>query len=555
MKNQSLQIAPASIAKARGLRKLLAVALMILFIYWPLTLTVQAAPGDLDPGFGNGGSTITDFFDQRDELHAMALQSDQKVILIGVVQTSDDFTMTDFGMARYNTDGSLDATFGNGGKVVTDFSGSLDSASAIAIQPDGKIILAGGAFTPPGFSFALARYNTDGSLDQTFGVGGKAVTSVRLSSGASAVALQPDGKIIAAGSSDDLSMNLTNDFTIIRYNPDGSLDTTFGVGGVVLTDFFGISGRDFVNSLAVQPDGKIVAAGIAEETEEFFSFAFALARYDPAGNLDPSFGTGGKASVEFISDAMEQCEAITLQPDGKIVAVGQTATSNLSVVDNAMARFNVDGTLDLTFGTGGRVTTDFFNGFEGAFDVVLQPDGKIVTAGNSGGDIGVVRYNTNGGLDFTFGVNGEASPNLSPGAEDGRAVALQSDGKIVAAGIVSTSIISGADFLVARYEGGESEGFDICVQDDGNNNLFRFNSATGDYQFVTCDGGLVITGRGTVTQRGGLLTIQHSDGDRRILVKVDTGSNTGTASIQTLSPQMAFTVIDRNLRNNSCSCP
>ncbi len=553
MKNQSLQIAPVFIAKARRRRRLLAVALIVLFIYWPLSLTAQAAAGDLDLSFGNGGSVVTDFLGNRDELRAMALQSDQKIVLTGVVQSSDNPSATDFGLVRYNTNGSLDTTFGNGGKVVTDFFGAGDDANSIAIQPDGKIIVAGSTFIPPGFTFALARYNTDGSLDTTFGVGGKLTTSVRLSSGASAVVVQPDGKIIAAGSSDNI--NVTADFTIIRYTPDGSLDSTFGVGGIVLTDFFGISGRDFVNSLVVQPDGKIVAAGIAEKTEEFFSFAFALARYDSTGNLDPSFGTGGKASVEFISDAMEQCEAITLQPDGKIVAVGQTATSDLSVVDNAVARFNVDGALDPMFGTGGKVTTDFFNGFEGAFDVTLQPDGKIITAGNSGGDIGVVRYNTNGGLDFTFGVNGEASPNLSPGAEDGRAVALQSDGKIVAAGIVSTSIIPGPDFIVARYEGGESEGFDTCVQDDGNNNLFRFNSATGDYQFVTCNGSLAITGRGTVTRRGALLTLQHSASDRRILVKVDRGSSTGTASIQTLSPQMAFTIIDRNLRNNSCSCP
>ena len=233
------------------------------------TTNAFGAPGDLDLTFGRGGAVTTDFKGSNDIANAAALQADGKIVTAGIRFVGISASTGDFVVARYNTDGTIDKTFGQGGSVVTDF-GMTESASAVAIQPDGKIIVAGGTY--PTFVFlgfyALARYNPNGSLDTTFGNGGLVITTFNSEGAfASALAIQPDGKILAAGtkyihfSSDNSS---DTDFAIARYNPDGSLDTTFGVGGEVATDFN--LANDDALAIALQPDGKIVAAGDAKSS-------------------------------------------------------------------------------------------------------------------------------------------------------------------------------------------------------------------------------------------------------------------------------------------------
>src|SRR3954447_18172860 len=183
--------------------------------------SAQAAPGDLDTAFGAGGKLTTDFAGNGDEAHAVAVQADGKVVAAGgALVTTPLGTLQDFALARYRPDGTLDPTFGAAGKVRTDFGGS-EQAFAVAVQPDGKIVAAGGS----GRDFELARYNADGSLDGTFGVGGKVTTTfagifASLFTRASAVLVQPDGKIVAAGTA---SAARPLDFGLARYNPDGTL--------------------------------------------------------------------------------------------------------------------------------------------------------------------------------------------------------------------------------------------------------------------------------------------------------------------------------------------
>jgi uncharacterized delta-60 repeat protein len=398
--------------------------------------------GALDPTFGAGGKVLTDFGGgRRDVINAMAIQSDGKIVVAGPSEPFGEAT-SDFALARYNLDGSLDLTFNGTGTVLTDFCGSLcdsrDGLYALAIQSDGKIVAAGGsdASSYPS-DFALARYNPDGTLDPTFNATGKVLTD--FSGGrddAYAVAIQSDGKIVAAGSAEDASGGCC-DFALARYNPDGTLDPTFNATGKVLTDFSGPGGHDIASSMAIQSDGKIVAAGTA------------LARYNPDGTLDPTFNATGVLTHFGAS-------ALAIQSDGKIVTAG-SATANGSS-DFALARYNPDGTLDPKFNGTGVVLTDFNGGSgDGAGALAIQSDGKIVAAGRSDAngsiDFALARYTTRGRLDRRFGANGKVLTDItgSGGLDVALALAIQSDGKIVAAGTSHPSGEENSDFVLARY--------------------------------------------------------------------------------------------------------
>jgi uncharacterized delta-60 repeat protein len=399
--------------------------------------------GTLDPTFGTGGKVLTDFGGQ-DMAYGMAVQADGKVVAAGFENAGGNY---DFALARYNRDGTLDATFGAGGEVLTDVSGagSYDVARAVAVQPNGKIVVAGGSNAVRGtdHDFALARYNRDGTLDATFGTGGKVLTDV--TGEAYAVAVQPGGKIVAAGSSN-------TDFALVRYNRDGTLDSTFGAGGRVLTDF---GGNDYAYAVAVRPGGKIVAAGFSDARG---SYDFALARYNRDGTLDATFGAGGTVLTDVSgAGSYDDARAVAVQPNGKIVAVGGSNAARGTDHDFALARYNRDGTLDATFGTGGKVLTDVSGAgsYDVALAVAIQPNGKIVTAGASGAvrnaDFALARYNRDGTLDATFGAGGKVVTDVSGTGSDNEAfaVAVQPDGKIVAAGASGTIR---SDFALARYQ-------------------------------------------------------------------------------------------------------
>ena len=408
--------------------------------------SAQATPGALDPTFGTGGKVTTSFGPTYDFGNALAIQSDGKILMAGQAANALNY---DFALSRYNADGSLDSSFGSGGKVVTPIGSNSDAVFALVIQPDGKIIAAGYTYNGANTDFALARYNADGSLDSTFGSGGKVTTDIASRDDyLFATALQPDGKIVVAGFSKGATTS--DDFAVARYNADGTLDASFGTGGYVLTVFD--AAYDDVYALLLQPDGKIVAVG-ASGNAAGTQYFFALARYTSAGALDPSFGSGGKVETAIGTKDDEAVGAV-LQPDGKIVAGGYTKSPSAPYTTAfALARYNADGSLDSSFGSGGKMTTAVGT-YDSINELAIQPDGRIVAAGYAqmGAylDAALARYMPDGSLDSTFGTGGKVT--LDMGTESlFRAVGLQADGKVVAGGFYFLDNNTATDFLVARY--------------------------------------------------------------------------------------------------------
>jgi uncharacterized delta-60 repeat protein len=415
------------------------------------------APGDLDPTFDGDGKVTTNFL-PVDEARGVAIQADGKIVAAGVAicpPCATPFTPHLFAVARYNRDGSLDPTFDGDGKVTTDFDAREDEAFAVAIQGDGKIIAAGSAFGPEAQDFALARYNPDGSLDVTFGGDGMVTSDFAGGNDrARAVIIQPDGKIVAAGVAFSAAClpcdgPATDNFGLARYNPDGSLDLTFGFVGRQVTDFE-FRGPDEARGVALQVDGKIVAAGVAicdPCVTPVVLHDFALARYNPDGSLDATFGGDGTVTTDF--EVQDEAQGVALQPDGRIVAAGSAAQSSGARLF-ALARFATNGSLDTAFDGDGKVTTQIAED-DGARAVAIQSDGKIVAAGftflfSGQNDFALTRYNANGSLDTIFG-GGDGIVTTDFGSFDqANAIALQADRKIVAAGFTD------GDFALARYK-------------------------------------------------------------------------------------------------------
>ncbi|MFG2029660.1 calcium-binding protein [Streptomyces sp. NPDC048825] len=467
-----------------------------------------AAPGDLDPDFGTGGTVTTDFDGGNDQGHAVAVQDDGKIIAAGGGGISGDFAL-----ARYDTEGNLDTTFGGDGTVTTDFAGGNDQAFGVVVQDDGKIVAAGRA----GFDFGLARYNTDGSLDTTFGGDGTVITGFAGFDQANGVTLQADGKIIAAGSSD--TGGPTNiDFALARYTTDGDLDIDFSTDGKVTTDF--ASGADQAHGVVVQDDGQIVAAGEGEQQPGGGGLDFALARYSTTGSLDGSFGTGGKATTDF-AGGFDRAFGVALQDDGKIVAAGQASG------EFSLARYSTTGSLDTSFDTDGKVTTGFAARANG---VVVQADGKIVAVGGTGGDFALARYSTTGSLDTSFSGDGTVTTDVTGAFDEANGVALQADGKIVAAGQAFL------DFGLARYEGGDGAavGVDVSVTKTGPATV-----SLGDQASYT----VTVTNTSTTDSATGVTLADTVSGAGATLVSAtpsqgtcSTTSTSATCTLGTLTP-------------------
>jgi uncharacterized delta-60 repeat protein len=308
-------------------------------------------------------------------------------------------------VARYHTDGSLDKTF-NGGKVTSDFAGSDDHGLALTLQTDGKIVVAGSTLIGTSTDFALARYNPDGSLDTSFDGDGKRTHGFSTSGEvATAVEVQADGKLVAAGRSRISGAGGSVDFAVARYHPDGSFDTTFDGDGKQTTDFAG--GDDLALDMQLQSDGKIVVVGRAGYHN---NIDFAVVRYNPDGSLDSSFDSDGKVSTDFFGypgsfGFNDYALDALIQADGKLLVVGFVLLPSVEDsrrpgdTDFALARYNPDGSLDTSFDADGKLTTDFLNQHpDYGHSVAAQADGKIVVAGRS--DVGgsrkfaLARYGT-----------------------------------------------------------------------------------------------------------------------------------------------------------------
>jgi uncharacterized delta-60 repeat protein len=461
LSNDSARRRIARPARPLTLRNSVALAAVAALAVWPQT--ALALTGALDTSFDGDGKVLADFAKGADDAHAVAIQPDGAIVAAGAA--SSRATGSDFAVARFQGDGSLDPTFDGDGRATVDFTGGDDAALGAAVQADGKIVAVGQAYggKTSKNDVGLARFNANGSLDATFGAGGKVRTAFNPTGDeqANAVALQPDGKIVVAGA-------LNGDFLVARYNGDGTLDASFGTGGRV-TIAFTPAGVDVAMAVAVQPDGKIVATGYASGGTT--GWDFALARCDASGALDASgFGAGGVVRTA-VSSAADVVRGIALQADGSIVAAGYASNAGTGKDDFALARYTASGVLDPIFGGGGPdgdglVTTNFGGAgaavTSDAYAVTLVPRTpavgdpdqdtfKIVAGGQVQVDrsdwaFALARYRPSGDLDAGTAL---VTTQFSSGSDTCWALAVDPAGRIVAAGRGAGA--SGTDFALARY--------------------------------------------------------------------------------------------------------
>ncbi|MCX7211794.1 MAG: Ig-like domain-containing protein [Burkholderiales bacterium] len=442
-----------------------------------LTVTAVNDAPTFAPVAGSG-KLIVPVGSSDDFGRSVVVQPDGKILMAGYLSNGSD---SDYSLIRLSADGSLDTSFDGDGKLILPVGSSLDYGQSVTVQADGKILVAGYSLNSGTYDFSLIRLNSDGSTDSAFGSGGKLVVPVGSSNDVSySVVVQPDGKILIAGA----SYNGTDlDFSLIRVNADGSLDTSFdGDGKLVLP--IG-SSNDVASSLTVQPDGKILVAGTSSGTNSDFS----VIRLNADGVLDSAFGTGGKLIVP-VGSGEDAAYSLTLQPDGKILVAGYSfnGTDN----DFSLIRLTADGWLDGSFGSGGRLLIPLGSGQDETRSLTLQPDGKILVAGfsfnGSDTDFSVVRLNADGLLDTSFDGDGKLIVPVGSGEDSGRSLSLQPDGKILLAGYSSNGI--NQDFSLIRVNADGS--LDTTFNGTATNTLGGSVSFTENAAAVALDAGVAI---------------------------------------------------------------
>jgi uncharacterized delta-60 repeat protein len=470
--------------RSRLARRTVLAVLVVSILVSPLMLYRRLSAGALDPTFGDRGKVFTEFAPSHGICRKVLVQPDDKIVAAGICHTPG---RRQFAVARYDHRGRPDRSFGAEGKALVEI-GANGEVNAAVLQPDGRIVVAGFAGPPGRRDFLIVRLNPDGTPDSRFGDGGKVLTDLGGNDEATGVGLQADGRIVVAGIT---GMPRRRDFALARYDTDGKLDHGFGLGGKVVTDLdldpASIS-DDSALCLGLQSDGRIVVAGFSNRPG---SYDFAVVRYNPDGTVDPTFGEAGASFTDL--GGRDEVWSLAFQPDGRIVVAGFSwqevaGAIGFDTLGIRLARLMPDGSPDRSFGEGGRVLTDL-PGNDRAFDMGLQADGKIVVVSSpydsprtlehrerlpngdvvivrsaprevSEYDIAVVRYEADGRLDRTFGDAGKVLTDLdSPRPSPTTGVAVQPDGEIVACGgarhgdsfVFAILRYMGSSRLVARW--------------------------------------------------------------------------------------------------------
>lgn len=403
---------------------------------------VTGLPGTLDTTWNGTGKVVTDIDGGTDRAVAMALQPDGKLLLVG--ECSGDFCVV-----RYLANGLLDTAWNGTGTVVTPIGGGADSAFSVAIQPDGKVLLAGVCDDGTKSSFCAARYLPGGTLDTTWNSTGTVITAIGSgSASATAMTLQPDGKVLLAGYC-SIGTGSNNGFCVARYLSNGTLDTTWNGTGTVISAVGDRS--DLATAMALQPDGNVLVAGYCAVGTGIDS-DFCAVRYLPNGTLDTTWNGTGKV-ITPVGSGSDLASALSLQSDGKVLVAGGCAVG----VGFAFcaARYLSNGTLDTTWNGTGKVLSAV-SGIAQA--MTLQPDGKALLAGsctgNTNTDFCAARFLANGNLDTTWNGTGTVVTPIGSDSDSARAVILQTDGKVLLAGTCTEGFKD--SFCAARYDAGSS---------------------------------------------------------------------------------------------------
>ncbi|HMX03434.1 MAG TPA: PKD domain-containing protein [Chitinophagales bacterium] len=414
--------------------------------------SLQAQNGFPDPGFGTGGEVITPLGVWGSAwAYEVAVQTDGKIVAACSI---------DYGVAlvRYNNDGSIDSDFGIEGVAVCSLECDYTFGSCLVIQPDGKILTGSKTMGIDNNQFGMARFNSNGTIDSTFGEDGIVITEFDCNQRHvfGSLLIQPDGKIIGCGTSECEDPDPTHTkFALIRYLPDGTLDSTFGDDGIVLDElgYWG-TGSDIGFAGALQPDGKVVMAGWCGAP--YAGSNFALMRWNTDGVKDTTFGENGGVLFLFGTAQQSVAHALCIQNDGKIVACGRVENECGGPSDFGLVRFNSDGSVDSTFSEDGFLTADYGETAEELYAVHQQVDGKLVVSGFMGSDavfyskFVTFRYHTDGTLDTEFGTDGMITSDFDVDASLCYGSTIQDDGKIIAAGY--TYDINGDESIaIARY--------------------------------------------------------------------------------------------------------
>ena len=412
--------------------------------YHNFTLVSYNSDGTLDESFADSGIQLSQVGESYTSCSSAAIQNSGKIIVAG------SFTSpASMGIARFNTDGTIDNSFLDHGSQTSTFVGSIYSTfTSVKIQNDNKIVLGGYTYSNNNkSSFVISRADPDGFPDPDFGTNGYTITTMDSSVAVQSLALQNDDKIIAVGNSfSDGEVH----FVLTRYNTAGNLDSTFGIDGIVITPSLTGHKHDYSASVLLQNNNKIIAVGNASNTNEN---NFALVRYKTDGSIDSTFGNNGIVLTPFESQNVYLNSAI-LQSDGKIIAAGYMQKS--TEYDFVAVRYKADGNLDNTFGANGVFSLGTPNFYEECNSIVIQDDGKIILAGESVNgnsniqNIKLVRLNTDGSLDNTFGTGGIKQTTIGSSYSETSSVLMQSDGKIVVAGNIGNSNFYSALTLI-RY--------------------------------------------------------------------------------------------------------
>jgi len=502
-----------------------------------------AVPGNNDASFGNGGIVTARFADPLGRgifsssfARAVAVQPDGRILVAGAV--GEDHGLA-FGLARFLANGALDPNFGSGGTTSTDFADFRnETANGILLQADGKIVVAGTAEAQSGSghgNFALARYNVNGILDTTFLINGKGITDLGGDDRASAIAIQADGKIVVAGSTG-------GNFALVRYNPNGTLDATFDGDGKLTTDF---GGNDGANAVSIQPDGRIIAVGSTLGSSQQ---QFALSRYNSNGSLYTGFADLGKRVGLYeccVTHPNATANAIAIQADGKFVIAGTSGN------DFGLARLTSTGGFDSSWPGGGLIHTDISaSSIDAASAVAIQVDGKIVAAGSSTDSTGtraiaVASYNSNGSLDTTFAGTGRrrayaSSPVIGCTRDEASAIAIQKiDGRVVVAGSTSLPCSDvGPSVVVARFHAFACGVKDVTILGTNGPDTMSGTVVFNSRQRVFVAQADVIHGLGgddTIDGGGGDDTICGGDGNDILYGRDGTDALFGGAGINILS--------------------